>query len=98
MDVILVPTLQILFTLLSLYTNVIIIAIVFSWLISFNVLNTSNRLVYIINDVLQRLTEPGFAFFRRLIPPFGGLDISPIFLLLVVQFFQQVIIRIMMRL
>lgn len=98
MDTLLVPFLNVLFILLSLYVKVIVVAIIVSWLIMFNVLNTSNRLVYLINDILTRLTEPGFNLFRRFIPPLGSVDLSPLFLLLAVQFLQMVIIRIMMRL
>lgn len=97
MDIILVPLLQVLFALLGFYTTIIFIAVILSWLIGFNVLNASNRLVYLISNTLERLTEPFFALFRRLIPPFGGIDLSPLFALLTVQFAQQVIIRILMR-
>lgn len=98
MDTLLIPFLNILFILLALYVKVIIVAVIFSWLIMFNVLNTSNHLVYLINDILTRLTEPGFKLFRRFIPPLGSVDLSPLFLFLAVQFLQMVIVRIMMRL
>ena len=98
MDIVLVPVLQVLFSLLGLYSSAILIAVILSWLIGFNVLNPSNRLVYLVNNALERLTEPFFAVFRRLIPPFGGIDLSPLFALIAIQFAQQVIVRILMRL
>lgn len=98
MDIVLVPLLQVLFSLLGLYSSAILIAVILSWLIGFNVLNPSNRLVYLVNNALKRLTEPFFAVFRRLIPPFGGIDLSPLFALIAIQFAQQVIVRILMRL
>lgn len=98
MDIVLVPLLQVLFSLLGLYSSAILIAVILSWLIGFNVLNLSNRLVYLVNNALERLTEPFFAVFRRLIPPFGGIDLSPLFALIAIQFAQQVIVRILMRL
>ena len=98
MDIVLVPLLQVLFSLLGLYSSAILIAVILSWLIGFNVLNPSNRLVYLVNNALERLTEPFFAVFRRLIPPFGGIDLSPLFALIAIQFTQQVIVRILMRL
>lgn len=63
MDIVLVPLLQVLFSLLGLYSSAILIAVILSWLIGFNVLNPSNRLVYLVNNALERLTEP---FFCRL--------------------------------
>lgn len=98
MDIVLVPLFQVLFSLLGLYSSAILIAVILSWLIGFNVLNPSNRLVYLVNNALERLTEPFFAVFRRLIPPFGGIDLSPLFALIAIQFAQQVIVRILMRL
>ena len=98
MDVILVPALQILFILLNLYMKVVIVAVIVSWLRAFNVINPSNRIVYLICETLDRLTDPLFNLFRRIIPPFGSVDISPIFALLAIQFCQSVILRIFMRL
>lgn len=66
MDIVLVPLLQVLFSLLGLYSSAILIAVILSWLIGFNVLNPSNRLVYLVNNALERLTEPFFAVFRTL--------------------------------
>jgi YggT family protein len=71
--------------LLSLYIWAVIIAAVFSVLTSFGVLDTRNRLVWTIGDFLYRITEPALRPIRNLLPYFGGIDISPIILILLLQ-------------
>ncbi len=66
----------------------IIAAAVMSWLVAFNVLNPRNRLVYSILAFLEAVTQPLLAPFRRIIPPLGGVDISPIVVLLALRFAQ----------
>jgi YggT family protein len=77
---------------LQLYVWLIIISAVLSWLIAFNVVNTQNRFVYMIADALYRLTEPALRPIRAFLPNFGGIDISPIILILVIFFIQSVVI------
>ena len=67
-------------SLISIYIWVLIIYVIFSWLVSFNVLNTSNRFVYSILDVSYRLTAPPLNFIRRFLPNLGSIDISPVIL------------------
>ena len=62
-----------------------------SWLIAFGVVNTYNRVVYVINDFLYRMTEPALRPFRRFIPNLGGIDISPVVLILVLYFAEMVL-------
>jgi YggT family protein len=76
---------------IQLYIYVIIASAVLSWLIAFNVINTQNRFVYTVVDVLYRVTEPVLAPIRRILPDLGGLDISPIVLLLLLMFIQNFI-------
>jgi YggT family protein len=71
--------------LLSLYIWAVILAAVFSTLASFNVLDTRNRVVWTIGDFLYRVTDPALRPIRNLLPNFGGIDISPIILLLILQ-------------
>jgi len=78
-------------TVINLYIYVIIGAAIFSWLIAFNVVNTQNRFVYTLYDVLNRLTEPALRPIRRFMPNMGGLDLSPIILLLALMFLQTFI-------
>lgn len=69
-------------TIIQLYIFIIIAGAVLSWLIAFNVVNTGNRIVYMLSDFIYRLTEPALAPIRRLLPNLGGIDISPIILIL----------------
>lgn len=85
------PIIWLVDTVLGLYTFVIIAAVVASWLIAFGVLNTSNQFVRQIVQVLDALTEPLFRRVRRVIPPIGGLDLSPIIVLIGIQFLGYVI-------
>ena len=76
---------------LQLYTYVIIAVAIMSWLIAFNVINVSNDIVRSLWRALNALTEPALAPIRRFLPNLGGLDISPIILLLVIMFLQNLI-------
>lgn len=78
---------------LNLYWWILIIAAVLSWLIAFNVVNTRNQFVSTIWDMLYRMTEPVLRPIRERLPNFGGLDISPIIVLLAIVFIQSVILR-----
>ncbi len=68
--------------LIGLYVWALIIAAVFSLLISFNVLDTRNRFVWTVGDFLYKITEPGLRPIRRFMPNLGGIDISPMILIL----------------
>ncbi len=70
----------------------VIAAVVVSWLIAFNVINTRNEFVAMIVRVIYQLTEPLLRPIRNLMPNLGGLDLSPLILLLLVFFLQRVII------
>ena len=63
---------------LKLYTYVVIANVVISWLVAFNVLNTSNRFVYSILEFTYKLTDPILNYIRRFLPNLGAFDISPI--------------------
>ncbi len=71
---------------LGLVIWVIIAQVIASWLVAFGVVNTRNRAVYMIVDMLDRVTAPILQPIRRLIPPFGGLDLSPLILLLLIDY------------
>lgn len=72
---------------------IIIIQAVMSWLIAFNVVNTRNQFVSAVWDFLYRITEPALRPIRNMLPNLGGIDISPIILLLLIFFIQSVITR-----
>jgi YggT family protein len=77
---------------LDLYTWVIIAAAIFSWLYAFNVVNPRNSVVAMIGNALYQLTEPVLRPIRNVMPNMGGLDLSPIVLLLGVFLLQRVIV------
>jgi YggT family protein len=74
---------------LDLYWWIIIASAIFSWLYAFNVVNSRNQFVGSIGNMLYRLTEPALRPIRRLMPDLGGIDISPIILLLILFFIRQ---------
>jgi len=81
-----VPVITVIIAVLDIYWWLVIISAVASWLIAFNVINTYNRSVAMIVDVLYRVTEPALRPIRQFLPSFGGLDFSPIILLLIIWF------------
>jgi|EndMetStandDraft_5_1072996.scaffolds.fasta_scaffold187483_2 YggT family protein len=77
---------------ISLYMWVVIISVLLSWLIAFNVINRHNQVVYMIADTMQKLTEPALRPIRNALPDFGTLDLSPIVLILILVFLRNVVI------
>ena len=84
-------------TVIGLYMWAVIISIVMTWLVQFNVINTSNRLVYQIGDFLYRITDPALRPIRRVIPSVGGIDLSPLIVILILGFLQQFIPGLLLR-
>ncbi len=82
----LVPVVEVAIVLINLYWWVVILAAVASWLMAFGVVNTHNRGVARVIDILYRLTEPALAPIQRILPNFGGVDISPVILLVILWF------------
>lgn len=87
-----IPLIQFIAMVLSLYIWVIIASAILSWLIAFGVVNTQNRFVYMIADGLYRLTEPALRPLRRFVPDLGGIDITPIILILILIFLRDVVL------
>ena len=77
--------------LVDLYVWVLIINAVASWLVAFNVINTSNRFVYLVLETTYKLTDPPLRFIRRYIPNLGSVDISPVVLILGLIFLRNFI-------
>jgi YggT family protein len=75
--------------LLGLLVLAIIVSAILSWLVAFDVINLRNRLVYNIAHFLEAVTRPILAPVQKIIPPLGGVDISPIIVLLVIQAFRS---------
>jgi YggT family protein len=87
--IVLKPLLQVADIALELYMWLIIISAVLSWLVAFNVVNTRNQLVFTIGKFLHSMTEPALRPIRRFVPNFGGVDISPVVLILVILFIRM---------
>jgi YggT family protein len=86
------PIIALLLLLLDLYWWVVIIAVVVSWLVAFGVLNTYNHLARSLIRALDALTEPVFRQVRRVIPAIGGLDLSPMVVLIAIWFIEYVLV------
>lgn len=84
-------------TLIQLYIWVLIIGAILSWLVAFNVVNPRNQLVYTVMDFTYRITEPALRPIRRFLPNLGGIDISPVILILLLTLVQRVIADLYMR-
>ena len=92
-----ISLLNLIIEIIKLYQLVLIIYIVFTWLLNFNIINSSNRLVYTLMEAMYRLCEPSLNFIRRFIPTFGSLDLSPIVLYIGLWFIQSLLIEIWPR-
>ncbi|MGD0189837.1 MAG: YggT family protein [Rhizomicrobium sp.] len=75
-------------TVVGFYEIIVIAAVVVSWLIAFGILNTYNHMARSLVNLLDTLTDPVFRRIRRVIPPLGGLDLSPLIVLLLLQALQ----------
>ena len=84
--------LDVLMLALNLYTWLIIASAVISWLVAFNVVNTGNDVVRSIWSFLYQVTEPALRPIRRILPNLGGIDVSPIILLLGIFLLQRIIV------
>jgi len=85
--------LDIVLLVLQIYIWLLIAAAVLSWLVAFNVVNTRNQVVHMVGDLLYRLTEPVLRPIRNLLPNLGGIDISPVIVILIIMFLENVIVR-----
>jgi len=77
---------------LQLYVWILIIAAIFSWLVAFNVVNTRNQIVGTVGEFLYRITEPALRPIRNIMPQLGGIDISPVILILIIFLIERIII------
>ena len=76
---------------LNLYWWILIASAIFSWLYAFNVINSSNQFVNSIGSFLYNMTEPVLRPIRRVLPNMGGIDLSPLVVLLIIVFLQMII-------
>ena len=78
-------------TVVSIYIWLLIASVVLSWLVAFNVINTRNQFVYTVGDFLHRITEPLLRPIRNVLPSLGGIDVSPLVLILALYFVRDLV-------
>jgi len=85
--------LDIVLLILQIYIWLLIASAVLSWLIAFNVVNTRNQVVAMVADFLFRITEPVLRPIRQMMPNLGGIDVSPVILILLILLIENIIVR-----
>ena len=85
--------LYIIFQVLQIYKYAVIIYVILSMLISFNIINTNNRIISIVMDFLFKLIEPLLRVIRNVIPSFGAIDVSPVILIIIIEAFQYIMTK-----
>ena len=76
---------------ITLYTWILIVNVVFSWLLAMNIFNTQNRIIIAIYFGTKRLTDPLLNPLRNFLPNLGGIDISPVVLILILMFLRNLV-------
>ena len=79
-------------TVISIYIWCLFIYVAMGWLINFGIINTQNRVVFLVMDFLHKITDPALRRIRRFVPSLGGMDISPILLVLVLIFIRDFVV------
>ena len=92
------PFLWLILTVIDLYIWLLIASAVLSWLVAFNVVNTRNTIVANIGEFLYRITEPALRPIRGMLPNLGGIDVSPVILIILLLFLKQLIVWIYVQL
>lgn len=87
------PVFNLLLLIIRIYIWLLIAQAILSWLLAFGVINRYNRGVSVIGDFLYRITEPLLRPIRSILPNFGGIDISPVILILILYFVSDLIIE-----
>ena len=85
--------LLLLIQIINLFQFILIVYIIGTWLVNFNIINSGNRFVFSIMDALYRLCEPSLSFIRRYLPVFGTLDLSPIVVYLGLWFLKSLLVE-----
>ena len=85
--------LYVILLILDIYIWLLIAAAILSWLVAFNVVNSRNQFVAMIGDFLYRVTEPVLRPIRNLLPSLGGIDVSPVVLILIIILIKDIIVR-----
>jgi len=82
---------QLILKILDIYSAIIIASAIMSWLVAFGVVNVRNQFIRVVVDLLYRVTEPVLRPIRRFLPNLGGIDISPVILILLLLFLERLI-------
>ncbi len=98
MDVVLGPLAWLVASAIDIYVFILIVGVVLSWLLAFDVVNRSNKFVYMVGDFCHRITEPALRPIRNMMPDLGGIDIAPILLILGLYFIKGVLINLLHKL
>ena len=85
--------LDVILIVLDLYIWLLIAAAVLSWLVAFNVVNARNQFVAMVGDFLYRITEPLLRPIRNVLPSLGGIDVSPVVVILIIILIKDIIVR-----
>jgi YggT family protein len=85
--------LDVILIVLDLYVWLLIAAAILSWLVAFNVVNARNQVVAMVGDFLYRVTEPVLRPLRNMLPNLGGIDVSPVVVILIIILIKDIIVR-----
>jgi YggT family protein len=85
--------LDVILIVLDLYVWLLIAAAILSWLVAFNVVNSRNQVVAMVGDFLYRVTEPVLRPLRNMLPNLGGIDVSPVVVILIIILIKDIIVR-----
>jgi YggT family protein len=97
MDVVFVPLLGLVVKAIDIYIWVLMISVMLNWLAAFNIINMSNRFICMVGDFLYRITEPVLRRIRAFMPDLGGIDVSPVVLILILWAVQSMLIRLFLK-
>jgi YggT family protein len=97
MDILVKPLLSVVLFIIDLFKMCVVSYIILGWLETFNIVNTYNKFVYTVHNVLFSIVEPFLSPLRRFIPTISGMDLSPIVLFLAIYFVQNVIGQILIK-
>ncbi len=86
------PFAELIHTVFTIYIFILLASVIASWLVTFNILNTQNQFIYTVLGFLYRVTEPVLRQIRRIIPPIGGFDLSPMILIILLYFVRDLIV------
>ena len=86
------PVLWLVYQVLNIIWFLVIVQVIMSWLIAFNIINAYQPFVQTVNGFLHRITEPLYRPLRRYVPVYNGIDLSPLVLLVAISFVQYLIV------